>query len=65
MKTRGILIKVLKPIIRKDKEKINSQVRELFFRIYFCDILYILYFGILTERGQRRTEKTKLQPDRG
>lgn len=29
MKTRGILIMVLKPIIRKDKKKINSRVREL------------------------------------
>lgn len=45
MKTRGILIKVLKPIIRKDKEKINSRVRELVEYIFatFC-IYYISVF---------------------
>lgn len=52
MKTRGILIKVLKPIIRKDKEKINSRVRELVEYIFatFC-IYYISVFWLKEDRG--------------
>lgn len=63
MKTRGILIKVLKPIIRKDKKKINSRVRELVEYIFatFC-IYYISVFWLKEDRGgQRRRNCNRIE----